>query len=298
MKVSSLLYEKRFNGLMPKTEKTTRGFDEEEISVMLVTVARISAKLQNIKNVYSDPKDFAAKIMKGLKHRSNLAQVFFIYSFNDMNQQKLYSPAYFKNEISVHMRTNTLNDRSDILTASTDKSKTDTEYISSNDISKALKTLEKEIGLINISGKEKIKKKRGKQKVEFSGGRPSMWQLPPSSEGLKKLMSKPAAVELMVKSLFNNGLLPHLEFILEASFYVAREQARKRSVYEFAKISEKSVDHLGIKIDQQIWESHHNLMLSIPEDQLGVLAHRLSRLSINRPEACHFILLLALFISL
>jgi hypothetical protein len=280
---------------VPKTEKTTRGFDDEEISAMLVTVARIAAKLQNIKNTYSEPKDFAAKIMKDLKHRRNLAKVFFTYSFNDMDQQKLYSPAYFKNEISVHMRTNTANDQSDILAASTDKSKTDTEYISSDDISKALKALEKEIGLISISGKEKIKKARGKQKVEFSGGRPSMWQLPSSSVGLKKLMSNPAAVEFMVKSLFN-GLLPHLEFIWEASFYVVREQDRKRSVYELAKISEMSVDHLGIKIDQQNWEPYPNLLLSIPEDQLGVLAHRLSRLSINHPEVFRFILLLALFI--
>ena len=67
-----------------------------------------------------------------------------------------------------------------------------------------------------------------------------------------KLMSKPKAVEVIIKSLVSMGLLPHLEFIWEASFYFVREQVRKKSVYELAKITEKSaVSYLGIKIDKQ-----------------------------------------------
>jgi hypothetical protein len=120
-----------------------------------------------------------------------------------------------------------LETHSDILAASIDESKTKNEYISSNDIKKALKALEKEIGLINIPGKEKVKKIRGTQKIEFLG-RPSRWQFPASSGELKKLMSKPKAVELIIKSLINMGLLPHLEFIWEASLYGVREQSRKK----------------------------------------------------------------------
>ena len=105
--------------------------------------------------------------MKDLEHKKNLGQAFIIFSFNNTDQKKLYSPSYFKNEIEKYMRNNTLNDPSDILAVTTDESKTQNEYISSNEISKALKTLEKEIGLINIPGKDKIKKIRGKQKIDF-----------------------------------------------------------------------------------------------------------------------------------
>ena len=280
---------------MVKTDKTPHGFDDEELSVLLTTMARIATKLHNIKKAYRDPKNYAARIMKDLEHKKNLGQAFIIFSINNTDQKKLYSPSYFKNEIEKYMRNNTLNDHSDILAATTDESKTQNEYISSNEISKALKTLEKEIGLINIPGKDKIKKIRGKQKIDFLG-RPSRWQFP-SSEELMKLMSKPKAVEVIIKSLVNMGLLPHLEFIWEASFYLVREQARKKSVYELAKIAEKSADHLGIKIDKQRWESRRDLLLSIPEDELGMLAHRLSILSINHPEVYRFILLVGLFTS-
>ena len=211
---------------MAKTDKTPHGFDDEELSVLLTTMARIATKLQNIKKAYRDPKDYAARIMKDLEHKKNLGQAFIIFSFNNTDQKKLYSPSYFKNEIEKYMRNNTLNDPSDILAATTDESKTQNEYISSNEISKALKTLEKEIGLINIPGKDKIKKIRGKQKIDFLG-RPSRWQFP-SSEELMKLMSKPKAVEVIIKSLVSMGLLPHLEFIWEASFYFVREQVRKK----------------------------------------------------------------------
>jgi hypothetical protein len=193
------------------------------------------------------------------------------------------------------MRDKALNDPSDILAAIPDESNPQKEYISSNQIYKALKTLEREIGLINIPGKDKIKKMRGKQKIDFLG-RPSQWRLPSSTE-LMKIMSKPKAIEVIIKSLNDSGLHHHLEFVWEASFYVIRDQARKKGVYELAKMAEKSVDHLGTKIDQQGWESYRNSLLLIPEDQLKVLANRLFILSVNRPEALRFIFLLCLFTS-
>jgi hypothetical protein len=280
---------------MTKTEKTPHGFDDEELSVLLITMARISTKLQNIKRTYRNPKDYSARILKDLEHKKNLAQAFIIFGSKNMDQKKLYSPSYFKNEIEEYMRDKTLNDPSDILAAMTDESNRQKEFVSSNEIYKALITLEREIGLINIPGKDKIKKIRGKQKIDFLG-RPSRWQLPSSGE-LMKIMSKLKAIEIIIKGLIASGLLPHLQFIWEASFYVIRDQARKKSVYELAKIAEKSADHLGIKIDQQGWESHHNLLLSIPAGQLEMLAHRLSMLSINQPEAYRFILLIGLFTS-
>ena len=142
------------------------------------------------------------------------------------------------------MQTSTIkNDTTDLLAAIENKLGTNSEYISSNDISRALKSLEKEIGLINIRGKNKVKKTKGPQRIQFLGT-PSMYKLPNRSQGLKKIMSKPDAIELVFKGLVSMGLLPHLEFIWKASFYVARDQASK---YELGKLAEKSMDHLNLK---------------------------------------------------
>ena len=43
-------------------------------------------------------------------------------------------------------------------------------------------------------------------------------------------------------------------------------------------IAEKCADRL--KIDQQSWKYHQNLLLSIPEDRLGMISHKLAELSI------------------
>jgi hypothetical protein len=279
---------------MAKTGKTLSEFNEEEIMVMINTAAKIAAKLQKIKETYREPKIFASKVLKDLEHKKNIAFAFTIFNFSNMDHRRFYRPQDLKTEITKHMQTSTIkNDTTDLLAATEDKLVTNSEYVSSKDITKSLKALENEIGLINIKGKDKIKKAKGTQQIQFLG-KPSLYKLPHNSEGLKKIMSKPKAIELIFKSLVNMGLLSHLEFIWEASFYVTRDQG---STYELGKLAEKLVDHLNLKIDQQNWSFYQNLLLSIPEDRLGILAHKLSELSANHPELYRFILLLGLSIS-
>lgn len=64
-----------------------------------------------------------------------------------------------------------------------------------------------------------------------------------------------------------------------------------------SSIAEKYADHLNLKIDQQGWKYHQNLLLSIPEDRLGMISHKLAELSTGHPELYRFILLLGLSIS-
>jgi hypothetical protein len=276
---------------MAKTEKTTPRFDEEDVLIMMNTVARIAIKLQKIAT-YDNPKELAAKILQDLKHKKILNQAFVIYNFNNMDVATFYSPLDLKNEIAKSMQVNTLYDNTDILTT-LQESKT----VNSNDITKALKTLEKETGLIILTGKEEIRKARITQKIKFLG-RPSLWRFPPNSEGMKKIMSKPKAIELIFRSLINMGLLPHLEFLWQASFYIVKEQAKNQNVYELIKSAEKSMDHgLNARIDQQSLEYYRSFLLSVPEEQLRLLAHKLCEFWVCYPRLCRSILLLGLYIS-
>ena len=209
-----------------------------------------------------------------------------------MDLATFYSPLDLKNEIAKSMQVNTPYDNADILTT-LQESKT----VNSNDITKALKTLEKEIGLIILTGKKEIRKARTTQKIKFSG-RPSLWRFPPNSEGMKKIMSKPKVIELIFRSLINVGLLPRLEFLWQASFYVIREQAKNQNIYELIKSAEKSMDHgLNARIDQQSLEYYRSFLLSVSEEQLGLLAHKLCKFWVCHPPLCRPILLLGLYIS-
>jgi hypothetical protein len=156
--------------------------------------------------------------------------------------------------------------------------------------------LEKEIGLINVKGKEKIRNIRGKQKIEFLGN-PSLYKLPPDSMSLKRVLSKPKAFELIFKTLIKMGLLSHLKFILEASFYAVRDQDKKERVYDLTKMAGKQIDKPDAKVEKSGWESYRNFLLSVPEDQLKIIADKLAEYTVQDPTLYRFILLLVLYKS-
>jgi hypothetical protein len=134
-----------------------------------------------------------------------MASAFIMFNFNNMDTNRLYKPSEIKSEINKYMQTDIPDDDITDLaaTALAKNSKAGShEYVTSKDISKALKTLENEIELIKGTTKEEVKSIKGKQKIEFLG-KPYFYKLPPKSESLKRIMSNPKAVELVFKSLLN-----------------------------------------------------------------------------------------------
>jgi hypothetical protein len=273
-----------------KSEKTLPGINEEDIVIIANVAARIAAKLQKRKNTYT-PKEFSKKILMLLKHKKNIVANFIIYDFNNLNPGTLYGPAEFKDRITKSMQSDILYDDADMIATVEDEFKDD--YISSNDISKALKALEKEIGLVNVPGKENIKKIKGKQKIEFLG-KPSLYKLPPQVESLKRVISKPKVVELIFKSLITMGYLPHLAFVCEATFYAIRDRNGEVMIYQLAKMASKQIDNSDVMVDQSCWEWYRNELLSKSDDQLKMLAGKVAEFVTENPALRQFILLLAL----
>lgn len=277
---------------MTKSEKTLLGINEEDIVIIANVAARIAAKLQKRKNTYT-PKEFSKKILTLLKHKKNIVANFIIYDFNNLNPGTMYSPAEFKDRITKSMQSDILYDNADMITTLGEEFRLNNDYTNSKDISKALKALEKEIGLINIPGKENIKKIKGKQKIEFLG-KPSLYKLPTHSESLKRVMSNPKAVELIFRSLIAMGYLPHLTFVCEATFYAIRDQNGEEMVYQLAKMASKQVDNPDEKVDKSSWEWYRNELLSKSDDQLKMLAGKVAEFVTENPALRQLILLLAL----
>jgi hypothetical protein len=224
-----------------------------------------------------------------------MASAFIMLNFDNMDANRLYKPSEIKSDINKYMQTDIPDDTTDIAaTALAKKSKAgSSEYVTSKDISKAFKTLENDIKLTKIKGKEKVKSIKGKQKIEFLG-KPYFYKLPPKSESLKRIMSNPKAVELVFKSLTELGLLPHLQFVYEASFYAVRDNVRKEKMYDLAKIAIKGIDKPDAKIDKSSWESYRDYLLSFSEDQLKIIANKLAESTAQYPALYRFILLIAL----
>jgi hypothetical protein len=69
-------------------------------------------------------------------------------------------------------------------------------------------------------------------------------------------------------------------------------------VYDLAKIDIIGIDKLDAKIDKTSWDSYRNLLLSLSEDQLKIIANKLVEFTTHYPAVFRSILLAALSKSL
>ena len=200
--------------------KTPIELDDQDIVNILCIAAKVADQLKKIKLNKQKPRDLALTLSKPIGYKKTIPAVSVIYSFNDPELDRPYSSGEFQKKIKRQVKTDVSNDTSDLLSDSYQQ-----EYngykISSKDMNKAIEALEKEIGLIHITSKKGVKEiVRGKYTIQFGEGRPSYFMLPPDSVSLKKIMHRPKAFELIIKSLKTMGLLDNLEFLWETYLYL------------------------------------------------------------------------------
>jgi hypothetical protein len=244
-----------------------------------------------MRRTFRTPKEYGERILKLLEHRKNSAAVFIFFDLKNMDPHKLSKPSNLKERVINRMQGGvSLDSDSDMTTSLADGLKSDC-YVNSTDMHRALKMLERDIGLISIQGKQTIKAIKGREQIHFMG-RPSVYMPPPGLVSLKRVLSNPKAIELIVKSLRRMDLLGHLEFILEASLHAIKE-ASKDKVYEMAKLAEVQADY---DINMLDWELLADVLGSMNEDMLKILAQRMASLMIEIPIYYHYILFTSLFL--
>ena len=277
---------------MDKTGNSPHELNENDVETISYIVAKINSKLCQIPKDYPSSKKYAEHVLRLFEHRKNMAGVFIISNFNNMEPNRLYKPSEIKGEINRYMQHDTPDDISDLAAALTSRSEVgENEYVTLKDVSRALKMLENDLGLIAKTTKKSVKDIKGKQKIEFSG-RPSFYMLPPNSENINRIIARPKAIELVFNSLVKLGILPHLQFVCEASFYAFREYIVNEQQYDLARITSKLVP--DAKIDNSGWDSYRNLLLSLSEEQLKILANGVAQSMTRFPSVFRNIMLIAL----
>lgn len=277
---------------MDKTGNSPHELNENDVETISYIVAKINSKLCQITKDYPSSKKYAEHFLKLSEHKKNMASVFIISNFNKMQTSKLYKPSEIKGEINRDMQPGISDDISDLAGALTSRSEVgEDEYVTTKDVSRALKMLENDLGLIKITTKQSVKNIKGKQKIEFSG-RPSFYMLPPNLEDIKRIIARPKAIELVFNSLIKLGTLPHLQFVCEASFYALRECIVKEQQYDLARLASKLVQ--DAETDKSGWDSYRNLLLSLSEEQLKILANGVTQSMTRFPSVFRNIMLIAL----
>jgi hypothetical protein len=270
--------------------------NENDTETISYIVAKLYSKLCQIRKDYASSKNYAEDVIRLFEHKKNIIGVFIISSFSNMQPDKKYKTSEIKDEINRDMQSGTSDNISDLAGALTFRSEADeNEYATSKDMNRALKMLEKDFGLIRKTTKKDVKAIKGNQKIEFSG-RPSFNMMPPELENVKRIIAQPKAIELIFNSLVKLGILPHLQFVCEATFYAFREYIVKEQQYYLAsaRIASKLVPEPDAKIDKSGWDSYRNLLLSLSEEQLKILAYGVAQSMTRFPSVFRNIMLIAL----
>jgi hypothetical protein len=277
-----------------KTGNSPLELNGDDVVTISYIVTKINSKLCQIRKDYPSSKKYAEYVLRLFEHKKNVTGAFIISNFNDMKPNRLYKPSEIKDEINREMQYSTPDDISDLSGALMPRSEVgENEYVTSKDISRALKMLEKDFGLVPKTTKKDIKSIKIDQKIEISG-RPSFYMLPPNLESIKRIVTQPNAIELVFKSLIKLGVLSDLQFVCEAAFYAFREYIVKEQQYDLAsaRIANKLVP--DAKIDNSGWDSYRNLLLSLSEEQLKILANGVAQSMLHFPSVFRNIMLIAL----
>jgi hypothetical protein len=167
--------------------------------------------------------------------------------------------------------------------------------VSYKDMNRALQELERDIGLTNIKGKKNIKNVKGNQKIEFQGY-PSVYKLPSDISYLKKVMSNPRIIRLIVGALKKMGLLDNLAFFLEGFFHVVIFSYIKEEkiTHGIIKLSIKMIDDEEYRPDISGWKKFAETILFLDELQLTLMAKKYAEFMIEIPPLYYKILLCAL----
>jgi len=288
---------------LAKVGKTPIELDEDMKVTIACTVARIDRRLQKLRLDTQTPREYAKRISKQLEYRKTIPAASVALSFNNLDLERPHSFAESRESIRSEVDTDTSVDTSDLLL---DSYQEDTKEfrISSKDMYKAIKALEKEIGITHIKDKKKLKEiVKGRCRIHFETGRPSYFMFPAELISLQKLMNNPEAILSVIKSLKQLNLRRHLEYICEVSFHLMRDQnkAHFQGYYQMTDMVREQIINDKDRGDSTIptipiaeWDSTARRAQQLSEDELKHAAKKTYELLTQNAQLAKSILLLAL----
>jgi hypothetical protein len=288
---------------MAKIEEKSLAYITADDIVTIGSIATIiSSKMKKIMTAYSDPREYAKEIFKHLKHDHHIAAAFISFNLIHMDPQNEWaSPDDFKTRLKKIIERETTVDTTSMSSLTMKKAVNNSDvYTDSKIINKALGLLMRNSKIIRIKSKKEMEDIRSR-KIKELRGRPSFIKLPPNSINLKKIMSNPNQVGLIIKILKNFGLNRFLALVLEADYYVLK--MNKNKVYETAWVYMKTNEDQmkekeKTKPDWEAFKANTDNIFGqlddFDEDKLKILFRKIADLMTEHPFFHPYILSFAL----
>jgi hypothetical protein len=266
---------------------------EDEAVIVAYITAKVDMQLQSIKKRYASPENYGKSIFKQINQKDKLIASSLLLNISDLDPELLYQPEKLRELAAKQLHVYIGTDSLDMLTTS--ESNVESINVKYQDMTRALRELDRDVGLEYFKTKADIKKEaKSNQSMKFSGS-PSAYRLPHNISVLKTVQSNPVLVRLIIKTLTKMGLVENLAFFGEGFLYAVRlsQISGKESIKHLLISAAKSsslLDKTGVSNKSYV-ETFCEFISSLDNRELKAIARDTAESMVQNPELCCNILL-------
>jgi hypothetical protein len=265
-------------------------FTGEDTVAINQIIIRCAAKLQNVIDEYSNPKEHANKLARQLNSGKTLSTIFLFSRLLNFSSTDLYSPSELKTMILRDIRPGIDNNAKNISTVDDlTEAILSNKFISGSILSKVYNEFMRNGLLVHFNKKDQLKNFRAShakkhKNIYKTKGRISFYAISPEAEITKKILGNPKALEIIDSSLKKSGLLDRsLKLLMKAAIYLLigvndkeADNLKKAVVALFEGV------YPGIQLDMKDSDSLIEILFIQDENMLEKIAEMLVSLIVGK----------------
>ena len=233
-----------------KRKNIAQNTDDDETVLKLAAV--LAANITRAIERYPKPKPYIKKLTKSIRSGTALAEMSLFQGMSDLEVGKPYDARELLQII-----------------------KRNVQSVNPLHFTKAMKLMQKEFGIKNVSGKKAIRKITGKRKK--SEGRPSAYILPQRLEPMARVLGNKILVDRIIIALRDTGLLgKYLNLRILPILYVIRDDIKG----EYQIVVSSLLPDLSVS--SSAWDRFRATLAPLNDMQLKEEANRLVSVIENR----------------
>jgi hypothetical protein len=264
-------------------EKSSRSdFQEEDLIAINQIIIRCAVKFQKVIEKHFNPEDYGNKMAVRLKSNKNICSLFLFPQILNIKSDDLYSPSELKARILQDMRPMADDITNEIVS---DK------YMSNSTLSKVYKEFMHDGLLVHLDNKDQLKSFRAMHAKDHKNiykteGRISFYTVSPSFETTRRLLSNPAAMDIINASLSKSGLVDRsLKIMTKASFYLFVKGGFEETEIELLKqaiVSQFKALYPSLQLDMNDWEIFRDKLSSLGDNLLEIFLDKAAEIIVPR----------------
>lgn len=305
-----LIIPKGFRYFVPKKTKNHAHLTEDEKQIINEIITICVAKIYHFVKTYDDPKKYADRFLTFSKSRLNFFLTYFVLGAMNISPEQ----SFFPNSANKKLGREILYNLKDVTNATQDLAKESSTYLRSWEMTEALQRLEDEGILLNIRGKNKIKKQvssalprmRKGDGYENSKreGYYSVYKITHDLAALNKVVSSPQARQVIHNKLRDYGILEKFYHFMGLAIIHALMKGNE-NLFQLLTVgaqaflnnnieAQNALSKTGLDNNQihgELWEPIKGYLSTLQVEELENTVERMVEYALRNPMGNSYILL-------